>query len=236
MTTARDLLIVSMDTTTGAHSVGQGDLSLALAGAELLDLADAFALTLDGDRIVPGPPQSGLNDRQLSQAAAALVRQEPYESVEDWLWRRGRGLYAEYLAALETDGGVTREQHRWIPLRSGRAAVTDSPDRRAAVERWTSGEPVLAALAVAARLRDQASEGPQGPEGSEGPEGPGRPEEFEGLEGFDRPEGPEALAALAGDTVVTVVTAVDDAVTELAAVRQRRSIEDAAFDNIWRGQ
>ncbi|MFD5542523.1 GPP34 family phosphoprotein, partial [Streptomyces sp. NPDC127079] len=25
------------------------------------------------------------------------------------------------------------------------------------------------------------------------------------------------------------------AVTELAAVRQRREIEDAAFDNVWRG-
>ncbi|MEU6056163.1 GPP34 family phosphoprotein [Streptomyces xanthochromogenes] len=203
MTTARDLLIVSMDVMPAGHPVEQGDLSLALAGAELLDLADLFALTLEGDRIVPGPAPSGLADRQLTEAAAALVRQSLYESVEDWLWRRGRGLYATYLTALETDGGVTREHHRWLPLRTGRAAAADSPDRRAAMERWASGEPVLAGLGVAARLRDEA---------------------------------PEDLAARAGDTAVTVVTAVDDAVTELAAVRQRRSIEDAAFDNIWRGQ
>jgi hypothetical protein len=36
------------------------------------------------------------------------------------------------------------------------------------------------------------------------------------------------------DPVVTVLAAVGDAVTELTAVRQRRSVEDAAFDNIWR--
>ncbi|MEU5247025.1 GPP34 family phosphoprotein, partial [Streptomyces asoensis] len=36
------------------------------------------------------------------------------------------------------------------------------------------------------------------------------------------------------DAVGTVLAAVGDAVTELEAVRQRRSIEDAAFDNIWR--
>jgi hypothetical protein len=32
-----------------------------------------------------------------------------------------------------------------------------------------------------------------------------------------------------------VLAAVHQAVTELAAERQRRSIETAAFDNIWRG-
>ncbi|MYS50602.1 GPP34 family phosphoprotein, partial [Streptomyces sp. SID6013] len=31
------------------------------------------------------------------------------------------------------------------------------------------------------------------------------------------------------------LAAVHDAVVELAATRQRRSIEEAAFDNIWRG-
>ncbi|MFE4552342.1 GPP34 family phosphoprotein, partial [Streptomyces sp. NPDC056785] len=34
--------------------------------------------------------------------------------------------------------------------------------------------------------------------------------------------------------VGTVLDAVHDAETELEAVRQRRSIENAAFDNIWR--
>ncbi len=37
-----------------------------------------------------------------------------------------------------------------------------------------------------------------------------------------------------GEAVATVLAAVDDAVTELTAVRQR-DIEKAAFDNIWRG-
>ncbi|MFD7337651.1 GPP34 family phosphoprotein [Streptomyces violascens] len=202
MTTARDLLLVSMDGTAAHRTVEQGDLSLALAGAELLDLAEAEILTLDGDRIVPGPPRE-LDDRQLTEAAAALARQTPYESVEDWLWRRGRGLYASYLGALETEGGVTRQHRRWIPLRTGRTTVADSPERRRAVERWASGEPVLTGLAAAARLRD---------------------------------EPPEEFADRTGDAVVTVLAAVDDAVTELAAVRQRRSIEDAAFDNVWRGQ
>lgn len=154
MTTARDLLIVSMDGTAADRPVEQGDLSLALAGAELLDLADAEILTLDGDRIVPGLARE-LGDRQLTEAAAALARQAPYESVEDWLWRRGRGLYAAYLAALETDGGVTRQHRHWIPLSTGRTALADSPERRRAVQRWASGEPVLTGLAAAARLRDE---------------------------------------------------------------------------------
>lgn len=37
------------------------------------------------------------------------------------------------------------------------------------------------------------------------------------------------------DTTATVLAAVNDALMELEAVRQRRAIEDAAFDNIWRG-
>ncbi|WP_329461925.1 GOLPH3/VPS74 family protein [Streptomyces sp. NBC_01431] len=202
MSTARDLLIVSMDVTAAVRPVEQGELSLALAGAELLDLADADTLALDGDRIVPGTP-CDLGDRQLTEAASALTRQAPYESVEDWLWRRGRGLHAAYLATLETDGTLTRAPSRWMPLRSGRAEVADSAVRRDAMARWTSGEPVLAGLAAAARLRDEA---------------------------------PEDLADRTGEAVATVLAAVDDAVTELVAVRQRRSIEEAAFDNLWRGQ
>lgn len=54
MTTAKDLFIIAMDP---AHSVGQGDLSLALAGAELIDLVGAGAVVVDGDRIVPGSPR-----------------------------------------------------------------------------------------------------------------------------------------------------------------------------------
>ncbi|MFE9680448.1 GPP34 family phosphoprotein [Streptomyces sp. NPDC006285] len=199
-TTPRDLLIVTMEAESDPP-VGQGDLSLALAGAELIDLHAARALTLDGDRILPGARQA-LSDRLLDEAAAALVRQAPYESVEDWLWRRGRGLSAVYLAALEAQGQVTRPRHQWIPFRNGATALTDSPARRHAADRWASDEPVLGFLAAAVGIHEEPA---------------------------------EEAASLVDDAVVTVLAAVNDAVRELEAVRQRRSIEDAAFDNIWRG-
>ncbi|CAM5642255.1 GPP34 family phosphoprotein OS=Streptomyces tendae OX=1932 GN=GUR47_06420 PE=4 SV=1 [Streptomyces tendae] len=50
-----------------------------------------------------------------------------------------------------------------------------------------------------------------------------------------RHESADPLADPEDDKVATVVAAVHDAVVELAATRQRRSIEEAAFDNIWRG-
>lgn len=37
------------------------------------------------------------------------------------------------------------------------------------------------------------------------------------------------------ETVTTVVAAVHDSLMELEAVRQRRTIENAAFANVWRG-
>ncbi len=47
--------------------------------------------------------------------------------------------------------------------------------------------------------------------------------------------GIEVVAATDYDeALVTVLAAVNDALTELEAVRQRRRIENAAFDNIWR--
>jgi hypothetical protein len=42
--------------------------------------------------------------------------------------------------------------------------------------------------------------------------------------------------AIFDDAVTTVLAAVDAAVMELGLVRQRRAIEGAAFDNIWRGE
>ncbi|MFE0251305.1 GPP34 family phosphoprotein, partial [Streptomyces sp. NPDC059010] len=48
-------------------------------------------------------------------------------------------------------------------------------------------------------------------------------------------ESADSTENLADDTVTTVLAAVGDAVMELEAVRQRRVIEDAAFDNVWRG-
>ncbi|MET8325710.1 GPP34 family phosphoprotein [Streptomyces sp. NPDC005181] len=200
MTTPQDLLIVALDVVP-SRPVEQGDLSLALAGAEVIDLIDAQALTLDDDRIVPSARWT-LADRLLDEAASSLVRQMPYESVEDWLWRRGRGLSSVYVSALETEGQVTRQHGRWIPTRTSRTVLVDSPARRHAADRWTSGEPVLAVLAAAVGIRDKPAE--------------------------DSP-------SVTDEAVETVLAAVNNAVLELDAVRQRRAIEDAAFDNIWRG-
>jgi hypothetical protein len=41
---------------------------------------------------------------------------------------------------------------------------------------------------------------------------------------------------VADDAVAIVLAVVNDALMELEAVRQRRAIEEAAFDNIWRGE
>ncbi|RRR84734.1 GPP34 family phosphoprotein [Streptomyces sp. RP5T] len=195
MTTARDLAIIALD--TADKPVEQGDLSLALAGAEVFDLLDARALVLDGDRILPSAP-APTGDRLLDEAAGTLVREEPYESVEDWLWRRGRGLSAAYVDDLERTGLTSRRRGRRIPLRTGRTELVDSAARRQAEERRAAGEPVLAALAAAAGIGEE-------------------------------PAGELAEEATA------VLAAVGDAVMELEAVRQRKVIEDAAFDNVWRG-
>ncbi|MFJ3696372.1 GPP34 family phosphoprotein [Streptomyces sp. NPDC090052] len=200
MTTARDLAIIALDVKPGLP-VEQGDLSLALAGAEVLDLIEARALVVDGDRILPNA-QAPTGERLLDEASEALRRQEPYESVEDWLWRRGRGLSSAYVDDLERVGLTARARGRHIPLRTGRTELVDSAARSRAEDRWATGEPVLAALASAAGIRDEPAE--------------------------DAPE-------LAGDAVAAVLAAVGGAVQELRAVRQRRAIEDAAFDNVWRG-
>ncbi|MGW4272902.1 GPP34 family phosphoprotein, partial [Streptomyces seoulensis] len=49
------------------------------------------------------------------------------------------------------------------------------------------------------------------------------------------PEGAGEIPVPEDEAAVTVLAAVNGAVTELEAVRQRRRIEDAAFQNIWRG-
>jgi hypothetical protein len=200
MTTARDLLITAMDVDP-ERPVGQGDLSLALAGAEVIDLLAADAVLLDGDRLVPAPERT-TDDRLLAEAASSLVRQVPYEPVEDWLWRRGRGLAAVHLAALEADGQLTRQRRRRLSFGADRVVVVDSPARRRALHRWAADEPVLVSLAAAV----------------------GIPAE----QGVDVP-------AVTDDAVTTVLAAVNDAVMELEAVRQRRTIENAAFANLWRG-
>jgi len=200
MTTPRDLLLVALDIESD-RPLEQGDLSLALAGAELIDLLDAQAITLDDERILP-VDQPTTDDRLLDEAASSLVRQEPYESVDAWLWRRGRGLFSAYLATTEADGQVTRQRRRWRLIRTGRRMLVDSRTHRAAAKRWGSGDAVLGALAAAA-----------------------------GIHGERTADSP----GIADDAVATVVATVNAAVAELGLERQRRAIEGAAFDNIWRG-
>ncbi|MEU6658750.1 GPP34 family phosphoprotein [Streptomyces sp. NPDC046821] len=196
MNTARDLLLISLDREHGVPA-DQGALSLALAGAELIDLMSVEALTLTGERIVPGlAPAQG--DDMLRKAVSSLVREAPYELVDDWLWRRGSGLAAEYVTVLQGEGLLARKPHRLMP---SPPETVDSAARQVAAARWADGEPVLLALAAALR----------------------------------RGEEPTVDASGLPDPVVAVLAAVGGAELELEAERQRRSIEDAAFDNIWRG-
>ncbi|MGP3683436.1 GPP34 family phosphoprotein [Streptomyces sp. IBSNAI002] len=200
MTTAQDLLTIALEPQP-ERSVGQGDLSLSLAGAELIDLLRAQAIDLDGDLIVPGPQQA-MEDPSLDAAAAALLRQLPFEQVEDWLWRRGRDLAAAYQTSFEEDGLLTRARRGRLSLGAERMELADTPARRLARTRWEEGEPVLAALAAAV--------------------------------GIHRGEGPRDDADPGSEAVTTVLAAVNDAVMELEAVRQRRTIENSAFANVWR--
>jgi hypothetical protein len=147
MTTAKDLFIIALDPKPH-DAVGQGDLSLALAGAELIDLIGTGAVVLDGDHIVPGGPPTP-EDRLLAEAAAQLIRQPPYERIEDWLWRRGRDLSTEYQTALLEDGELTRARSGRFPFGSERVEPVGTPSSRQAAKRWEEKEPVLAALASA---------------------------------------------------------------------------------------
>ncbi|MGW5782912.1 GOLPH3/VPS74 family protein [Streptomyces sp. NPDC003757] len=198
MTTAKDLFMIAMGPD---DSVGQGDLSLALAGAELIDLIGAGAVALDRDRLVPNSPPP-LDDRFLGEAAAGLSRQLPYERVEDWLWRRGRDLSAAYQTALEQSGELAPQRNSRLPIGSKSLKATDTPARRRAADRWKDREPTLTALAAAVGIGDERS--------GEG-------------------------TVLDDEAVTSVVAAVHDAVMELEAVRQRRTIENQAFANLWRG-
>ncbi|MFG2027431.1 GPP34 family phosphoprotein [Streptomyces sp. NPDC048825] len=208
MTTPRDLLIIAMDL-AASRTLERGDLSLALAGAELLDLLDAQAITLAGDHIVPSD-RHAVADRMLDEAASSLARQAPYDSVDDWLWRRGRDLSAAYLAALEAEGQLSRQRHRrWLIFQPTHLVLVDSPARRHAANRYASDEPILAALAAAVGIGDNVGIG-------------------------DKPTGESP--SVADDAVATVLAAVLDAVRGLEAERQRRALDEAAFDNIWRGE
>ncbi|MFI6289887.1 GPP34 family phosphoprotein [Streptomyces sp. NPDC051018] len=199
MTTARDLMITAVDAAAD-RPVSQGELSLALAGAELVDLLGEGAVILDADLIVPAGLRA-LGDPLLDQATASVTRDKPYESVEDWLWRRGRDLVAAYAAALAAEGQLTRQGRRWLSLLTGRTVVSNTAEHQHARERWAAHEPALAALAAAVGIVAADANGDSHP--------------------VDGPAG-------------IVLAGVADAVTELGALRQQRSIEQDAFDNIWR--
>ncbi|GGP68459.1 GOLPH3/VPS74 family protein [Streptomyces sindenensis] len=200
MTTAKDLFIISVDPAL-ERPVGQGDLSLALAGAELLDLLDAGTVTVDGDLVVPGG-SSVPDDRLLAAAAAGITRQPPHERIEDWLWRRGRDLAAAYQDALEEDGELRQKRSGLLPFGPKEVEPVDTPARHRAVARLEEGDPVLASLASAVGLDGERSD--------------------------DEPRPGD-------ETVTTVIATVHEAVMELEAVRQRRTIENTAFANVWRG-
>ncbi|PZH08039.1 GPP34 family phosphoprotein [Streptomyces sp. NTH33] len=146
-------MVIALDVKP-SRPLERGDLSLALAGAEAYDLLRAEVLTLDGDRVVPGL-QPELGDRLLDEAASSLLRQVPYEPLQDWLWRRGRGLTSAYLADLEQEGQLTWARVRWLPLRGGHPVLTDTEARRRAAYRWAADEPVLLTLATAVGIRDE---------------------------------------------------------------------------------
>ncbi|MDT0611081.1 GOLPH3/VPS74 family protein [Streptomyces lancefieldiae] len=199
MTTARNLLVITLDS-AGDPPVRAGDLSLALAGAELIDLCAARVVELREDRIVPGRLPAPA-DVLLEQAFASFIREEPYETISDWLWRRGKALDVAYVAAFETEGLLTRQRRRARLFPTGEPVLVDSPARRQATERWSSAEPVLVTLAEAVGVR--------------GPQARDLPPETDGA-------------------VELILAAVGDALQELDSERQRRSIEQEAFNNIWR--
>ncbi|GHB07193.1 GPP34 family phosphoprotein [Streptomyces termitum] len=156
MTTAKDLFVIAMDSGQ-EQAVGQGDLSLALAGAELIDLLGAGGLALEDDVLVPGGAPAPA-DRLLGEAAARTVRQAPYERVEDWLWRRGRDLAATYQTALEADGELTPKTAGRLSFGARRVEAVDTPARHGAVDRWERREPVLTALASALGIGGEPSD------------------------------------------------------------------------------
>ncbi|WP_432187917.1 GOLPH3/VPS74 family protein [Streptomyces sp. Tue6028] len=225
MTTAKDLFIVALDVEP-SRPVGQGDLSLALAGAELIDLLGGRAVDIDGDRIVPTAGQPATDDALLDEAASLLERDAPYERVEDWLWRRGRDLSQAYQTALMEAGLLTEHRRGRLSLGTARMEPVESSERQHALSRWTSHDPVLDALAAAVGIHGENAFGEEA--------SAGYGEETSGEEASGEDIAQQAPAG-GDDPETTVLAAVHDAVMELEAVRQRRAIENAAFANVWRG-
>jgi hypothetical protein len=192
-----------MDMPSG-RPVERGDLSLGLAGAELIDLLRADAVTLVHDRVVPAVSVPSTDDRLLDESAA-LTTDTPYEPVGEWLWRRGRGLAAAYLAVFEAEGQLVRAgRRRWGVFRSNEKVLVDSPARTRAANRWAADEPVLAALATAVGIDDKRTG-----------------------------ESPEVNDDAAGRVLDAVAEAVGELADERQ--RRARKLDDAAVTNYRRG-
>ncbi|MFF0305670.1 GPP34 family phosphoprotein [Streptomyces sp. NPDC004562] len=156
MTTAQGLAVLAATEGTGPR-LEPGDLSLALAGAELVDLVGLRAVLLHAGRVLPAASPR-IKDAVLFEAASGIVREPPYETVEQWLWRRGRDLAARYWRALQaaTADGAPAGSSRH-PFRRPRP-LTAAPAGGRGIDRRRDGPPVLAALAAAARIAEATDE------------------------------------------------------------------------------
>lgn len=229
MNTARDLFVITLEVPS-SRPIAQGDVSLVLAGAELVDLRDAHVLRLDGDRIVPLGEHADGTNALTAQASAQLVTEPPYETVEQWLWRRGRGLagsYADDLAAQtagDARGGLLpRFLRHFAPNRSQEPSVRP---RHEATDRPVLDDTVLAAFAGTLGIGEAAQPDPSEPsEPSESTE-PAEPTE--------PTEPTDTTTADQADDLGLILAVVSDALLELEAERQRRQIEQDAYDNVWR--
>ncbi|MEJ1201638.1 MULTISPECIES: GPP34 family phosphoprotein [unclassified Streptomyces] len=218
MNTARDLFVITLEVPS-SRPIAQGDVSLVLAGAELVDLRDAHVLRLDGDRIVPLDDHPDGTDALTAQASAQLVTEPPYETVEQWLWRRGRGLagsYADDLAARtagDARGGLLpRFLRHFAPNRSQEPSVR--PLHEATDPHQGLDDSVLAAFAGTLGIGEAAPPPPTEP--------------------TEPPEPTDTTTADQADDVGLILAVVSDALMELEAERQRRQIEQDAYDNVWR--
>ncbi|MFF3606853.1 GPP34 family phosphoprotein [Streptomyces sp. NPDC002463] len=151
MTTARDLALFVLDLPP-ERAVEPGDLSLALAGAEAVDLLKGGSLALDGDRMAPRSDRA-TGDRLLDQALASVVRQQSWQTIQSWLWRRGKDLAETYARDLERTGRLGRPRRHGPWLGAVRPLKADSAERSRA-RLLTSGDPVLVALTALLGIGD----------------------------------------------------------------------------------
>jgi len=129
-----------------------GLLPFALAGSELVRLADVGAVSVESGRIVvrPGVP---VTDPALSTALASVAGHAEPPVALDWVTAVRDGIAEEYLGRLAEAGVVERESHRFF---GARWYVID-PARLAAAERRLdhvvrSGEALSASEAAFAGL------------------------------------------------------------------------------------